>query len=57
MKLAATIVKNIFCQEAVLKEVITASLESELVTNQRQGMKLLCIILEKIQDSCQIIKV
>lgn len=54
-KLAATMVKNIFCQEAVFKEVITPCLEnSQLAINQRLGMKILRIILEKIQQTYEM---
>jgi hypothetical protein len=54
-KLAATMVKNIFCQEAIYKEVITPCLENcESGTIQRQGIRILSILLDKIQQIYQM---
>ena len=49
-RLSSTIVKNIYCNDALFRDVIIASFDAEDVDIRRQGVKIVGVVVEKLRD-------
>ena len=51
LRLSASVVKNIYCNDAIFRDVVSASIDdANDITIRRQGVKIFGLVVEKLRE-------